>query len=152
MKYWRHPWIGDVEYVADNMRRADAKECLAVGRTPKEALLMGYKHSAFCRTLVAPDGEPIAMVGVVPSEQYDEFGAIWLLGTRGIEKHGFRFLRYSKQALKECYEQTGYEAFYNATHKDNVVHHHWLKWLGFTFVRRLTIGNSGFIEFVRLKG
>lgn len=152
MKYWRHSTKDDVAYVAMRLRDADRLEVDAMKHSPLAALHMGYIGSDICYTLLSPEGKPIAMLGVVPSQAYENLGAIWLLGTEGIEQYGYRFLRHSKQCLQELYDKTGYDAFYNATHKDNHVHHKWLRWLGFTFLRRITIDNSYFIEFVRLKG
>lgn len=150
MQYWRNPTEADCVWIADHMRREDRIEVEAFNHEPYPVLLLGMEHSHICYTLVSPEGEPVAMLGVMDGFS-PEFGRIWLLGTPGIEKYGYRFLRYSKQVLQEFYDKTGYEAFYNYTHKDNVVHHKWLKWLGFTFLRRVDFGGSGFLEFVRLK-
>lgn len=152
MQYWRPPTREDCELIAANMRLEDIMECACLWHTPLDALLLGFEHSDVCYTLVDPEGEPVAMLGVVASPTYENFGSIWLLGTPGIEKFSYRFLRHSKKVLNEFYDETGYDAMYNYTHKDNVVHHKWLQWLGFTFLRRVNFGNSGFIEFVRLKG
>lgn len=152
MQYWVRPTEKDCYLIAANMRKADRLEVEACGHTPLDGLLLGLEQSEVCYTLVNPEGESIAMVGVVPSNDWEHFGSIWLLGTPGIEEYGYRFLRNSKVLLQELYDKTGCEAFYNYTHKDNVVHHKWLKWLGFKFLRRVNIGNSGFIEFCRLKG
>lgn len=152
MQYVRPVLCGDISYIAENMRPEDVKEVHALGHGSYSALRIGYKQSVICSTLVDPDAVPVAMLGVVPCIHYDNFGSIWLLGTPGIEKFGYRFLRYSKQVLDDYYELTGYDAFYNYTHEDNQVHHKWLKWLGFSFLRRVNNGQSGFLEFVRLKG
>jgi hypothetical protein len=156
MKYWRQPTWADCEYVAANMRKEDVLEVSAFNHTPEDALYLGLEHSAASYTLVNPKGEPIAVLGVTPQYNIDlpkeDTGMIWLLGTPGIEKYGYRFLRYSKEALQELYDKTDFELFFNYTHTDNFVHHKWLKWLGFKFIRRVNIGNSGFIEFARLKG
>lgn len=151
MQYWRETTHDDVEFIAANIRIEDCREVEALGHTPYGALVFGWIESKVCYTLVDPEGVPVAILGVVETE-YNKVGSIWLLGTTGIEKFGYRFLRYSKQVLQDLYAKTGHELFFNMTHKDNVVHHKWLKWLGFKFLRRVNIGNSGFIEFARLKG
>ncbi|MCW2286634.1 hypothetical protein M2323_004520 [Rhodoblastus acidophilus] len=57
----------------------------------------------------------------------------------------------AKQLLVQLYDD--YDCLGNWTHVDNVVHHRWLKWLGFKFINKveLTPGNH-FYEFARLKG
>jgi len=150
VQYWRPTAEYDAVHIANNMRQEDILEVAAFNRDPLSALLIGMEHSYVCMTLVSPEGEPGAMLGVTPGE-YDMFGKIWLLGTPLIEQYGFRFLRHSRELLQEFYETTGHDAYYNYTHKDNHVHHKWLRWLGFKFLRRVTIGNSGFLEFCRLK-
>lgn len=151
MQYWRLPVEGDCEFIAEHMRPEDVMEVEALDHSPLLALRLGSNNSLICYTLLDPSGTPVAMLGV--TEGFSPgFGAIWLLGTPGIEKFGYRFLRYSKQVLQEFYDKSGCEVFYNYTHKDNTVHHKWLKWLGFSFLRRVKYGQSGFLEFVRLKG
>lgn len=151
MQYVRPVNSGDISHIAEHMRPEDVKEVQALGHDPYSALRVGYKHSVICSTLVDPDAVPVAMLGVVPSIHSKHFGSIWLLGTPGIEKFGYRFLRYSKQVLDDYYDKTGFEVFYNYTHEDNIVHHKWLKWLGFRFLRKVNLGSSVFIEFVKLK-
>jgi hypothetical protein len=50
--------------------------------------------------------------------------------------------------FKEC----GAEYVYNYTYAKNTVHHRWLKWLGFTFLRKVNLGPEGkpFIEFAKI--
>lgn len=151
MKYWREAELADAYPIAQAMRPEDVMEVAAFGHDPMGALIQGYGLSVTSYTLLDPTGEPIAMAGVTPTDD-ENLGAVWLLGTPGIEQYGFRFLRYSKEFLQHLYDESGYECLFNYTHKDNVVHHRWLKWLGFSFIRRVNIGNSGFIEFARLKG
>jgi hypothetical protein len=52
------------------------------------------------------------------------------------------------------FDVTGDDAFYNYTYSRNTVHHKWLKWSGFTFLRKVTLPplNKEFYEFVILRG
>jgi hypothetical protein len=140
---YRTPWEGDVEYVARNMRKADIEECEAGGFTPLDALRMSVASSIVCYTLTEPDtGLPGAILGVGPG--FDPaWGAIWLLGTSALKKHRYRFLRNSKPVLHDLYIETGKDVFYNYTYVQNHVHHAWLRWLGFTFIRKVPLPPHG---------
>ncbi len=152
MSNYRASTLEDCLYVAKHMRQADKDECLAGGLDPYLALVIGLNNSHLCITLVTPDGEPVAMLGVRDSK-YKGVGMVWMLGTDAIEKHSIKFLRGSKPVLDLLFEQTGYQALYNFSHSANTVHHKWLKWLGFTFLREIKRPpyDSTFLEFVRLR-
>lgn len=153
-KYARQATLEDIEFVAENMRPLDVEEAGAFGLPPLQALLLGYHHSDVCKALIAPDGTVCAILGISPSEQYRNWGAIWLLGTSKIEEVPKTFVRHSKEVLKEVVNETSYEAFYNYTYAPNTVHHKWLKWCGFTFLRKVELPpfNKEFYEFISLRG
>ena len=144
-RYMRPSTEEDCAYVASNIRPEDREEVVACGFDPFPALMLGLIESQVSYTLIGPDGLPCAMLGVVPG------GRVWLLGTPGIETHSRTFLRYSKQALAYLYERTGEPLLHNYTHAANKVHHRWLKWLGFSFLRTVSINDHNFIEFARFR-
>lgn len=150
-RYVRPSIESDVAFIADHMRVEDVEEVRAAGSDPLNSLTFGLHHSKPCLTLLNGAGTPIAMCGVAPGA-YPNSGAIWLLGTQGIEDSSITFLRYSKQALELMFDQSGAEFTYNYTYAENHLHHRWLKWLGFTFLRRVSLGPEGkpFYEFVKL--
>ena len=143
----------DVGFVYARMRVEDVEECEAGGHTALDALDWGYVNSIVCKTLLDPHtGEAIALTGVSPSG-YEGAGKVWLLGTPGIERNTVTFLRNSKQALCELYDEAGCTVLYNYAHCNNKLHHRWLKWLGFSFLQRVELTpRNFFFEFVRLKG
>jgi hypothetical protein len=142
----------DVEFLAERLRQHDIEEVGALGFSPLDALSHGFDNSAVCYTGLEPDtGLPLCMMGVVQSP-YPNLGLIWLLGTPAIQKHGWRFLSMSRPMLAEMFETTGFEGFYNYTYAKNHEHHKWLRWLGFTFIRKVKAGGSPFYEFIKLKG
>ena len=55
-----------------------------------------------------------------------------------------QFLRESRTWLERIGSQ--YELLTNVVHEDNHLHHKWLRFLGFTFIRR----EKPFIEFARI--
>lgn len=134
--------IEDVEYLSQNLRPEDVEECLASGVTPLDALRHGFACSTPCLTGVTPD--PAAMFGVAPG------GLVWLLGTPAIEKHSVAFLRRSHAALEVLHADN--DLLWNYTFAKNTLHHRWLKWLGFKFLRKVELQGNQFYEFARLKG
>lgn len=153
MELVRPSTMEDVEYLSKNLRVEDVEEVEAIGQTPFDALALGYRHSTICLTLVDPKtGLPAGMVGVAPSPQISDMGIIWLLGTPAIEQNTTAFLRGSKKVMQDIFKQVPYKAYYNYTHANNLVHHRWLKWLGFVFLRKVMFGNHPFYEVIKLKG
>ena len=152
MKYTRPFDWKDADYVAQNMRIEDVEECAASGFTPLRALTLSAESAISLRTLVDPEGNQAAVLGVSPSS-FPRFGAVWMLGTPSIEKYKMTFLRNSKLSLPILYEETGYDALYNYTYANNSVHHAWLRWLGFTFFRNAELPpyKREFYEFIRLR-
>jgi hypothetical protein len=132
----------DCVSLAGQLRSADLKELEAHGVAPEAALHLGFAASTPCYT-IEHEGEPVAMFGVSPLPA-DHTGAVWLLGSDGIKNIRTRFLRESKKWLKEI--SRDYVLLTNVVHKENEVHIKWLKFLGFTFVRKVSV----FIEFARI--
>jgi hypothetical protein len=151
--YIRSSIGADVDFLTDNLRKEDIEEVQAGGLTPFGALFQGYAISDPCWTLLDDGGSPIAMVGVCSSPN-PSLGLVWLLGTRGIEDFSYKFAKYSKPALERLFEETGYDGLYNYTHAHNELHHRWLRWLGFKFLRKIDLppNNQPFYEFVKLRG
>lgn len=152
MKYFVPPTREDIEYVATNMRPEDVEECHANGQTPLYALTVGVNVSRLSFALVDDNRVPVAILGVTEGISKD-WGLIWLLGTPGIETNQLKFLRHCRYGLKRMFEESGFEVFYNYTYAKNDVHHRWLRWLGFSFLRKLSLPphNEEFYEFARLK-
>lgn len=153
MALHRDATLSDVIFVAHNMRVEDVEECRAGGLTPLDALTLSYYERIIAYTLLTPEGTPAAILGINASPISDKFGIIWMLGTDAIKQHRFTFLRNCKPYLQSVYELTGKDCFYNYTYHKNDLHHAWLKWLGFTFIRRVSLPphNEIFYEFVKLK-
>lgn len=146
--------LADVAFVADHMRVEDIAECEAGGLSSSDALTLSYNSSLVVNALLEPHtGTPVAIVGVCPGWK-PKWGAIWLLGTPGIEKNRITFLRNSKPALASLYADSNKEVLYNYTFCENTVHHAWLRWLGFVFLRKVQLPPHGqpFYEFVKIRG
>lgn len=152
-KYIRDSIADDVQFLAKNLRQEDVEEVEALGSSAFAALRRGYCSSDPCRTLLDDKDVPIAMVGIVKTHN-PQLGGIWLLGTQGIETNTYKFLKYSRPALDSLFQDSTYEGFYNYAYSENHLHHKWLKWLGFTFLREVQLPPHGksFYEFVKLRG
>ena len=83
------------------------------------------------------------MFGVSPHFE-EGIGFIWLLGTDEIKDISWQFLRESREWLEKI--SSPYKMVCNMVHEENTVHIKWLKFLGFTFLKR----TKPFIEFARI--
>lgn len=154
MQLHRNATLDDIAFVANYMRVEDVEECKAGGLTPFDALALSYKERLLAYTLLTPDTHsPAAILGVNESPISENLGIIWMLGTDAIRKHRFTFLRGCEQYVNLLFDVTGRDCFYNYTYHANALHHQWLKWLGFTFIRKVELPpyNETFYEFVKLK-
>jgi hypothetical protein len=155
MDLYRPSIWDDVYFVADYMREEDQDECRAGGYTPFDALSLSFEQAIIAYTLVTPDTEtPAAIVGVGDSSLGPEFGSVWMLGTDDIKKYKTTFLRRCKPFVNDLFDMSGKNCLFNYTYSENHLHHAWLRWLGFKFLREVELPPYGFsfIEFVRLKG
>lgn len=150
-KYLRQTDYEDVRYLAPRLRQADKDECMAAtGYDPKVALCIGLKFGDITQTMLAPDGEPLGMFGVGKSNVPDA-GAIWMVATDNLVKHQMKFLRLNKPVIETL--QTEYLALFNFVDARNTLHIKWLKWMGFTFIKRHEhwgFEKRPFYEFVRI--
>lgn len=138
----------DVAQMAPKLRQADKNEVWASdGYSPLEALRTSYSLSKPCFTAVLDD-EPLAMFGTVPI--LSNVGSIWLLGTDSVSKAPTSFLRWSRRLLPFLLQP--YDMVCNLVDARNTVHIRWIRWLGFTFIRKTTHGPQQlpFYEFARL--
>jgi hypothetical protein len=147
--------MSDCLDMAGEMRVEDIRECLAAsGSTPKDALLAGLWSSKRCYTVTDVSAEPFAIFGVSCVEGLgDAFpvtGYVWLLGTPILVKNKKIFHRIS-QAILPLLEE-GYDIIGNYIDSRNTIHVRWLKALGFTFFRNVTLSDPNvlFCEFAKI--
>jgi hypothetical protein len=152
-RYVRLPTWDDIAHVAANMRHNDMEEVRALGFSPLEGLQKSVDNAKLCYTLITPDQEPCAILGVGNSPIDPSWGALWLLGTPAIEQFPKTFVRNSKIVLDDLFERSECTVLYNYCHNKNALHKRWLKWLNFTFLRTVQLPPYGeeFVEFVKLR-
>jgi hypothetical protein len=143
--------VAHAESLAPRLRCADLEEIKAgSGEDPLKVLKDGIRVSVPCKTALR-DGLPIAIFGVVP-EVPGMYGRIWLLGSDDLKDVPLEFCRTTRKVLKEFHQD--YPVMGNVVDERNFVHTTWLKWAGFTFLRRIKhYGPEGlpFLEFARMK-
>lgn len=151
-----HPYVrptveDDIHTVAANMRYEDVAEVRAAsGLGPLRALDVAFKWTPQCWTIAPEWEDPIAIFGITPYPAWERAGICWLLGTEGMLNHRKVFLRNSVEVLREV--SRDYELIFNLVDERNTVHIRWLKWCGFSFLRRVIAGveERPFLEFARL--
>jgi hypothetical protein len=99
--------------------------------------------------VVAPDGEVIALCGVVATPT-PGVGSVWMVGTKAISRHRTRFLREGRKWLDVKFSD--YRCLGNFVDARNELHIRWLKHLGFTFADPIPYGPFGlpFIPFYKV--
>ena len=151
MEYVREAILEDAKTIAPLLRQADIQEIRASsGKSPVEALTLGVLLGKPTYTFTSPQGELGGMFGVLPTA-YPEAGAVWLLATGEVEKYPMTFLRHSREWIKTLHED--YPLLFNYVDGRNSLHIKWLKWMGFTFIRRhpeYGVEKRSFFEFVRM--
>lgn len=151
MQFIRQSTDADCIYLGSRLRKQDQVECVALGHNSYNALKIGLDISSTCNTILDPVNLlPMAMYGISKGDY--GFGLIWMLCSPEIEKHPKTFLRGSVDALQDLWDTCEYPALYNYTHTGNDLHHRWLRWLGFTFLRKVEAKPSlYFYEFIKLR-
>ena len=149
--YVRNSRKEDLDHLAENLRDADVQELHAQnGLTPKVALGLSLLLARKCKTICDPEGVPIGVFGVSDTNIVG-LGSIWMMATPDLLKHQRQFLRECREGILEV--SRGYSCVFNYTDARNTVHHRWLKWCGFTFIKEHeNYGKNGepFYEFVKI--
>ena len=150
--HWRKSILSDVMTVAANMRQEDKEEIFAYsGTLPKEQMFYCFFSSKPCMTMVGRKGNIMGMYGVVPCSP--KVGRIWMLGHKSMTsdyKDVRAFLRNSPIELEKFH--CNYPLLYNYVDARNETHIKWIKWMGFSIIKKhATFGVEGrtFYEFVK---
>ena len=135
----------DIDYLAPRLRYEDKREILdSTGLNPYQALRECFNFSEVCLTIVDTKDTPVGIFGV------SEDGAIWLLATPEIKRIRFSFLRESRKVVNLLNKK--YTLLWNYVDCRNDLHLRWLKWCGFSFLRKVKYGvnQKPFYEFIKL--
>lgn len=117
------------EQIADSLRFFDKRECMIWGLPPLEALTEPFAVQGSRIYTICFDKRPIAMCGVVPTEERQ--GRVWMLGTGAINNNFRSFLRGCKEVINILQgDLESIENFVPIDHHETIM---WLSWCGFTF-------------------
>jgi hypothetical protein len=128
--------LGDETQLVPKLRAEDFAELTACStRPPVELLREGAVQSVPSCSILNTQGEVVGMFGVVPVAP--RCGQVWLLGSDELTKNPLRrqFIRESRMYLNALHQQ--YPLLFNVISETNTIHIRWLKWLHFTFIRRI---------------
>jgi hypothetical protein len=150
MGYTRPATPSDTQELAELMRIEDRNEVYArYGVPPIVVLETGLLQSDPALTIVGDDDELVGMAGVCP--EIADVGLVWMLGTDRLKQYRMQFLRKCIPLVQEWQER--YPVLYNYVDERNTLHINWLRWLGFSFIKRhpkFGVEQIPFLEFVRL--
>jgi hypothetical protein len=128
------------EYIAENMRPMDAYEARAMGCEPHIAIERSWNASTMA-TMMAVDGVPALVLGVVPRSELTGLGVPWLLGTEDTSRIPRWFVRDSVSYIDLFL--TRYDMLRNLVATENEQSIRWLTWMGATFGAPFPAGLRG---------
>lgn len=152
MGYVREYREGDAESLAPRLRQADLQELRASTHVPPAiALRKGAECSAPSLAIIGEENQVEGLFGIF--KEPDGTGTVWMMGSDALTKSPLK-----KQFLRECrthlaHLTAGYRLVGNCVDARNTVHINWLKWMGFTFIRRnefYGVEQRPFLEFIKL--
>ena len=86
--------------LANDMREADAQECIAQGAaSPLAAVLYSLDVSRDCVCVIL-DNEVAGMAGVVPVSILTRTGVLWLLTGKAVDKHKVTYVKIARSVLR----------------------------------------------------
>lgn len=143
----RPSYVGDAITVLSDLREDDRLEWLAsCAGGAEENLADSIARSTECYTVSdADDLQAHIIWGVVA----DPEPTVWLLGTNQGQRDCGWILHECRSFVAEFFQRWPHTVCYSAP--DNTVHHRWLQWMGFRFMRARQWGpfHHTFLEFRR---
>jgi hypothetical protein len=144
----------DSKKIAPHLRDADKREVKAYTGLPPSAPLLQWALDQSDRSwaLETSEGELAAILGTQPVYEQPGVGYVWLVGTPHLQTHRVEFLRGCKEHLPTIFGP--YDLLTNFVDERNTLHIRWLRWLGFSTIKRLPqYGAEGlpFLHFVGIK-
>jgi hypothetical protein len=141
--------MDDARRIAPLLREQDRFEILtASGEDPEVVLPRALNGSKGIVTFVeTPGGDPILISGARPS--HPNAAVIWMVGTPLLKTIAFRYAREAHRYVDEWHQQ--YPLLWNTAWAGNDLHLKWLKFMRFSFIRRVQYRGQPFIEFARLQ-
>lgn len=152
MAYYRQAERKDIALLHHAVREQDRTEIWhSHGMTPQEGLEFSFDGAVEAHSIISDEGNVIGMFGV--GEVSPRIGVPWLLATDELPKVQRQFLPESLKWVERVNDR--YDLLFNYVYAGNKVSIRWLKWLGFSFIRKIDdwgVHPAPFIEFARIKG
>lgn len=127
---FRPPLARDISYLARHLRQADVDEVRASGYDDTlEAITYSVRSSTHC-AMVAINGTPVAVVGLVPINLVAGVAAPWMLGTDAVTRERRALMTYTKPYIRTMLK--AYPHLVNYVHAPNTVAVNWLRHIGFS--------------------
>lgn len=149
---WVRPYEPrDLRDIVPNLRAADVDEIKAVVGVSPAAALPGCIAASRETLVFGAFDTPVAILGLQDVIDNPDVGIVWMLTTRHVEEYPFQFLRVVKDYLPLAHKY--HPIITNHVDERNTVHIKWLRWMGFSFLRRIErwgAENRPFLEFARL--
>jgi hypothetical protein len=153
MIFIRSANIADARRVALRLRRSDLQEIKAnLGEDPFVVLERGIVQSSPSYAVVNEADQALALFGVVPDTGDADVGLVWLLASDELARHPFFVLRNTRKWVEILNQQ--YRVLWNHIDARNELHLRWLRWSGFTLLRRIEnfgVEQRPFYEFEKVR-
>lgn len=124
---------GDIQYIADNLRPADARELKALyGTTDYQHRLRVSADLSEQLFVCEAEGKPLAVFGMTHTTQHD--AAIWCCATGAVSRFRRSFVKEAREVIVRWFQENPQlRTLLNYTHVGNTMHRRWLKSLGAKF-------------------
>lgn len=137
----RKPTDDDIQDLIDNIRPEDKVEIEALSEySLEDTIRASIQMQADAKAWVV-EGKVACVYGVVPHQDSDKTGVIWMIATDIFDENRTTFARGCKKVFEEMIK--GYDYLFNYIHSANHVSIEWLQWLGFTICEPEQIGRQG---------
>lgn len=133
-KLIRKARLEDLGHLAANIRPEDAAEIKAhIGMGVPAALSMCWSYGDPFVGVSPRTGNPVAIFGVVPSEELPGAGICWMVGTTELPSVAVSFIKATRHILPVLHKD--YDLIYNYLDARNTLHLQWVKRMGFKVLR-----------------
>jgi hypothetical protein len=114
--------------LVDNLRDRELDLCRTMYGRDFEKMIVAELQASVLTYAGVVDGECGALWGV-KAQFFNNYGTLWMIGTRLIDEHPIAFLRHSRRALLDL--RGTFSRLYGCVLTDYAQSRRWLEWLGF---------------------
>lgn len=133
----------DLDYIAANLRSADARELRAASghSNYRDRLTMSVAQSSEVR-VVEHDGRPILVFGF--AQLNATTAGVWAVGTPTVSRFRAPLVRETRKVIRRWFaENSELQYLVNLTHAGNRLYLRWLKAIGATVLPKKPLGPRG---------